>query len=711
MDSDEDMGLPELTNEDLLRGKLAASLGDPHENKKRSYGASTLGVKEGESSFVVPEVEDINKRARIPREDGRNWPSWIPDPSNPEGARYGPAVRSHVEERFAALESDPNYQFITEVAGATNASVIDMYDPEDLARAEREDRNRQAIEREQRDANRLKYGELNAALMKAKSDLKVADRKAEKLRSLIKIFGDASSLIDKDLEGMRTILKRADRDPYEARIFSRYKDWLDWIKPFLGTQVIEEEDYGMLREIIEEITKTYEFAYGGYEYTYKGVDGIDARVRRFVAAARSPGQPLFCYQSKGVYYFAFDKGDTDAQVARGIKNAIKNPSEMPPIDQLFDAKQRLGEDQKPLLVKWCGRAMAFFVTRTRIRSDIIGRDLWNDTLRLYTDDTYKEAMFEASNVDEAFWTSSVESLKHAALSAFLALVDADWFNPTDPGVVATPDLIYSTCVVVHPDDIAHLNVTDDLVYSKLRKRTLEIDAMERLNREVEERKKAPKSAKSPPDPRFPVMAYERWYTPVGPEQYQKTIDDPYSTLREPLFRLFHLARVAKMFEYEDILRERTQKKELEDEIDNRLRNVLMDRIEEREETTRYEHRRAYVERPENSGRVRLKPIVVKAISMASDYVRQYVPWAKGIDDLEFLQHDPVSRSTFAELVGVCIAKSTARFPKTYTNQKTAKQLVNRDLRQTLLALSRRFKLGIASVPPPGRGTTRVVVRV
>jgi hypothetical protein len=79
----------------------------------------------------------------------------------------------------------------------------------------------------------------------------------------------------------------------------------------------------------------------------------------------------------------------------------------------------------------------------------------------------------------------------------------------------------------------------------------------------------------------------------------------------------------------------------------------------------YTHRRAWAEAPENTGTVRIKPIVTSSISEAWSTIQEFnFPWKNQVD-VEFLQHDPVIRNDFAELVALHMSTYFHRNPKQY----------------------------------------------
>ena len=86
----------------------------------------------------------------------------------------------------------------------------------------------------------------------------------------------------------------------------------------------------------------------------------------------------------------------------------------------------------------------------------------------------------------------------------------------------------------------------------------------------------------------------------------------------------------------------------------------------------YQHRRGWVEQPENSGVVKLKPIVSSAIAAANNDIRVHVPhiFQSLRGDLEMLQHLDETFADFANLVSIHMAQAAFRFPRQYTQLGT-----------------------------------------
>ncbi|KKL07579.1 hypothetical protein LCGC14_2584610, partial [marine sediment metagenome] len=78
----------------------------------------------------------------------------------------------------------------------------------------------------------------------------------------------------------------------------------------------------------------------------------------------------------------------------------------------------------------------------------------------------------------------------------------------------------------------------------------------------------------------------------------------------------------------------------------------------------YRHRRQWVERPEHSGIVRIKPIVVTAIDDAFKMIQLWTEYGKKVN-VEFMQYDEEIRTDFAKLVAIKMSFSIMRFPKQY----------------------------------------------
>ena len=133
--SDDDVAPVTNSDIDLLWNSLrSGSDDDAPRGRKRPPSESLIGVRAGESSFEVDKIRRMARddEIRVPREDGE----WTPKRRDPDegGGFYGPAWREEEISREAMLLDDPNYIFLTLVAGAANAPVEKLYNEDSIGR-------------------------------------------------------------------------------------------------------------------------------------------------------------------------------------------------------------------------------------------------------------------------------------------------------------------------------------------------------------------------------------------------------------------------------------------------------------------------------------------------------------------------------------------------------------------------------------------------
>jgi hypothetical protein len=102
----------------------------------------------------------------------------------------------------------------------------------------------------------------------------------------------------------------------------------------------------------------------------------------------------------------------------------------------------------------------------------------------------------------------------------------------------------------------------------------------------------------------------------------------------------------------------------------------------------YAHRRGWRMAPENTGIVRLKPVVVSAISKAFNTIKRAsdIDWRNRVD-IEFLQHDKEIQDDFAELCAIYVSIYAQRFPKQYL-QLGLRKVSNVDLHNVMRSLKK-----------------------
>lgn len=99
--------------------------------KKDSTRYERIGIERGKSSFKLEDWEKEFGKKRLQREDGREWT----EPPPGEGGVFEPKWRNEEELRRQLLENDPNYIFLNEVAGRSNATVETLYEEGDVTHA------------------------------------------------------------------------------------------------------------------------------------------------------------------------------------------------------------------------------------------------------------------------------------------------------------------------------------------------------------------------------------------------------------------------------------------------------------------------------------------------------------------------------------------------------------------------------------------------
>jgi hypothetical protein len=139
--------------------------------------------------------------------------------------------------------------------------------------------------------------------------------------------------------------------------------------------------------------------------------------------------------------------------------------------------------------------------------------------------------------------------------------------------------------------------------------------------------------------------------------------------------------------------------------DERMRKMLRGEPMPQPVDVPYQHRRGWVEQPENSGFVRLQPIVTKGIGSAWNRLRRLAPNITDTVDIEFAQRDPQMREDFAELVAVEMAFVAQRFPKQYL-QLGMRDFTDMDLRNVINRFQHNYELLPTGAARPTRPTPR-----
>ncbi len=150
------------------------------------------------------------------------------------------------------------------------------------------------------------------------------------------------------------------------------------------------------------------------------------------------------------------------------------------------------------------------------------------------------------------------------------------------------------------------------------------------------------------------------------------------------FRAWLLLKISKL--EEDIEKVENQLESSRDRLSRlRLGEITFKDIEQP-----YRHRRQWVERPEHSGIVRIKPIVVTAIDDAFKMIQLWTEYGKKVN-VEFMQYDEEIRTDFAKLVAIKMSFSIMRFPKQYLST-TLRTFAKQDQYDIVNRLKNSYKI-------------------
>jgi hypothetical protein len=116
---EDDFSFDSLTNDDLYSF---------HQNKKRN---TFFGIKENESSVIIPELNTDEKRKSIQRIDGYPWSSGKKGEEEKKKAGFAPDWVKEEYERRKIVESNQDYKFIELVAGFANTAADRLIITED----------------------------------------------------------------------------------------------------------------------------------------------------------------------------------------------------------------------------------------------------------------------------------------------------------------------------------------------------------------------------------------------------------------------------------------------------------------------------------------------------------------------------------------------------------------------------------------------------
>ena len=579
---------------------------DPNDN-------NVIGVKAGESTFVIPEIRDDWREGnkRVPREDGTPWPPG----EKGEGGYYEPEWKSEEERRREILEKNPDYKFLFLVAGATGLDVTVLYEEEDVAGIFRRE---QALLEEQRAGIRqttLSIEQLDADVRSLKAELETLKGQREKMSNtrieserLATELGEAEINYG-DTEDLTSSLTRM------ITILGTYL-----AVPPGGT--FQNETMIPTREQILSETR--------YQLGSPASQGLMEEGDRYVETMVRKGRTV--------------KRDEFLVPGEGITTLTGQTfSEYGALRSLRDLTEADSED----LVQ---------ITRALVELYVIRRD-YGEPYLAYASGGRDTGVFRAY-AEELRTALSTTDLRQARdqiviektqlLRAFYRVLFFMYVNE----ILSVPEVdLYEIVVGVGPPTVQRKSYEGrevEILYQKYGGKALIL---------------------LPQEPAPDVRAF---YT----IRFNKILEEREpSTGKEPTipgFRLYAFTFVKELRDFNDWLSKRIDKlddgiREVEDELESSTRRLSALRRGEvtfRDIRPDYRHRRRWVELPEHSGIVRMKPIVVTAISQAFNWIKQFAPYGKRVDE-EFMQRDPVINADFANMVALQMNYPLTIFPVTY----------------------------------------------
>jgi hypothetical protein len=144
----------------------------------------SVGLKRGESSIDVDEIEDYNKKKRVQRNDMKKWRD--ADPYLQEAKDAEEWMTEEILRR-KVLEKNKDYQFMELVAGASNTRVDRLYNQDDLTTAMRREKFLLSQQQSKLGNLRLTTAEIRKQSDSTQKSLNKLKREEEALESLKEI--------------------------------------------------------------------------------------------------------------------------------------------------------------------------------------------------------------------------------------------------------------------------------------------------------------------------------------------------------------------------------------------------------------------------------------------------------------------------------------------------------------------------------------------
>ncbi len=589
-------------------------------NKKRPK----ISIKRGEFQFEVKNLRNRTKEKGIQREDGLPYDPLAED----EGGFFEDKWREEQYERQKILQRDPNYKFIQLIAGFSNADVEVLYEEQDLISIFRRER---AISQQQK----IAIDEIKINRENIKDDINRLTKEIKKLRGNIIESKDKIILID--------LLNNENPKSY-FKLFNLLEEKNSY-------EIIKE-----IREIVEKLSgQTLGFSDLELNDKKKFLSDYNFIVNKFKLTKNKTVKKLI--------------EELENRLSKPIKKKIIKPKH---VKELFKfialivylqynkltIKDISDEDEDEDLIDFYNinndkyidsikskiesSEIIFF---DRLLSIIRFIDKNENLLRVTPTDFYQASNNELLKAD-MFQRYRYENILKS-YGEYIYINTSKNFKEKKEFKILS---YYTTQYIYIKDEVdAYINIKRNEIISQL----------EQIQK---------KSERIPQTDKFKQRTLTNLQSKLTTEKERidSFIEGKFVSVFTVILLTYKFYLVTEL--NKNIKNENNYRKYLE-RSEERLNKLSTGEIEFHDlPKVAYTHRRGWVESPENSGVVKLKPIVVSSIEVAFVFIKTKIDWTSKIE-LEELQQNEGIRSSFSLLVALEMAKIVLRFPKQYLQLK------------------------------------------
>lgn len=576
----------------------------PYVNNK----SATIGIKDGESTFEIPELRDKRKKEGIQREDGHLWENVL----QKKKAGYEEDWMSNQEQRLKLLRSNKDFKFVESVAGALNQRVENLFEIH-----------------------------WDAHSIDTKSKRSEQDSQYLELKKLEEEKSEKSKIVDGLLEEERT--KSVRWSFFSENIVKHlYNPWLE-IKTINENHFVLKKKSDLITIYINSIPIP-PFAYNN-DYEFQRTEESHKDYLSIL-----PG-----ILDLIIHYIKKNKGDKNQFISTKTVDIYRKNQPLSndayfytTIKYLVD--EIIREFKPPVVVKSEGDPME---SKRKLIDTIINPNLM---LHIESSDE-KKAEIEKKNyprvlygyVHFVFFMSKRENLEDLVRNGFLseeALKDTD--KPRGLGYMKYRPKDINDCI--HEESKlpwVDIWTTFTVMRNLLNKDTPLADTF--INNIGRSFDYTNNNIVKLLDPKIFEKLLE--------QQTNIQLDDVLVFISQELERDFYAVK-------ETLKINKAALSKIEASISKTIEEINLKNKE-----IEYKHRREWVETPENSGLVTLIPLIKQAIDISAREVKLYIREFARVDS-ETLQTDNLIMPEFAQLVAVNASMIEQQNPKMYYTKET-----------------------------------------